>query len=226
MGDVMDKATVNWLGEKYPPTGPRPSHLKDVLTDLHVLEREKDGAGKDIPMPTLWGGTPPSLQVITAGGTSIAKWWTGLAGVGLGGGALVQGLKGANLWPGSDDLSDLQRAVLTGSAAVMAAAAVIAIAIIVKADVSGRAVASAAEYRARAAIATALVQSFQYEAASPAPVGPEPKHIIRTTGQQWKTVTQFEWNDGALVARVDGTTTVPVDEIAWITPSGVWNGTS
>lgn len=216
---MASEATVKWLGEGYPPPeapAARTPHLKNFLIDLHVLE-------KDGEEPKLLGGTPPSLQVITAGGTSLAKWWTGLAGAGLGGGALVQALRAVDWWPGKN-LDELQQAVLTASAAVMASVAVVAIAIIVRADVSARAVASAAEYQARAAIATALIDSFQYEAAPQAPVAPEPKHLVRTKRDEWAAVQQFEWVDGRLVARVDEKTIIPAAEIAWVTPTGVWNG--
>ena len=213
-----DEAKVKWLGEGYPPPespAAKTPPIKNFLIDLHVLEKEDDKV-------TVKAGTPPSLQVITAGGTSLAKWWAGLAGAGLGGSALVQGLKGLNWWPGAT-VEGTQQAVLTGSAAVTASAAVIAIAIIVKADVSGRAVASAAEYKARAAIATALIGSFKYESGAPAPVAPEPKHLIRTKHDEWAAVKQFEWVDGQMVARVDDRTTIPARDISWITPSGVWN---
>ncbi len=214
---MASEAQVKWLGEGYPPPdGPaaKTPHLKNFLVDLHVLEKDGEAA-------TLIGGTPPSQQVITAGGTSFAKWWTGIAGAGLGGGALVQGLRAA----GNDGSDGASPDVLTVSAAVMASVAVLAIAIIIRADVSARAVASAAEYQARAAIATALINSFQYEAPAPGPVAPEPKHVVRTKRDEWAAVRHFEWDDGKLVARVDDTRTIPVGELAWVTPTGVWNGT-
>lgn len=212
-----DQVKAKWLGEGYPPaqgTKKWPP-FRHFLVDLNVLEKDGEEA-------KLFRGTPPSLQVITAGGTAMAKWWTGLAAAGFGGSALVQGLKALNWLPGAD-VEGLQQAVLTGSAAFVAAAAAIAIAVIVRADVSGRAVASAAEYQARAAIATALIQSFQYESGPPV-AAPEPKHVIRTRRGEWEAVRQFEWLDGRMVGRVSATKTIPVREISWITPSGVWSG--
>lgn len=211
-----DAAKAKWLGDNYPPaeSPQRNQHLKNALLDLKVLESDDS--------VTLFA-TPASVQVIAAGGMAMSKWWAGLVAAGFGGSALAQGLKALDWLPGADEVVGIQQNVLTGSAALVASAAVVAIALIVKGDVSARARATSAQYKARAAIATALIQGFQYEAPPPAPAPLQPQHIGRSKADKWFTVQQFEWGEAGMVARVDADTTVPVREIAWITPYGVWN---
>lgn len=93
---------VKWLGGDYPPAEPSPpkTPLKDMLVDLRVLE-------KDGETPTLWS-TPPSVQVITAGGTALVKFWAVLVAAGFGGGALAQGLKALDWLPGADAVTGMQ----------------------------------------------------------------------------------------------------------------------
>lgn len=108
---------------------------------------------------------------------------------------------------------------------MLASATVLAIAMMVRGDVTARATASAAEYQARAAIATALIQSFQYEPAPTPAAEPEPRHLVRIRGGDLVPVKHFCWDPRkGLVARPASGDDIPVSEIEWITPTGVWNG--
>jgi hypothetical protein len=114
----------------------------------------------------------------------------------------------------------LQRAVFVASAAVILATAVIAIAVIVKADVAARAEASAAEYEARAHVANALLNSFQYGRPLPVPIR-ESRYWLRKKDAQgrvepkWHGVVGFEYDEQAqeLVAVVDGDVKVPLRSV-------------
>ena len=202
---------VSWMGVGYPPdpNAAKRSDVKDLLVELGVL-------GKDGDQVSLQG-TPQSLQVLTAGSTAIAKWWSGVAAAGLGGSALVSGLKALNWWPGKD-VAGGQQIALTLSGALLAATAAIAIAIIVRGDVMGRATASAAEYAARASITTALVKAFTYAAPAPVTQAAAPQHVVLTKGNEWHRVREFSWESGALVAVVSDTLSIPASDFAWVSP--------
>ena len=207
----MGDSGVTWMGAGYPPAedAAKRSDVKDLLIELGVLGKE----GDEVTIQE----TPASLQVITAGGTAISKWWSSLAGVGLGGGALVQGLRALNWLPGKD-VAGGQQIALTLSGALLASTAAIAIAIIVRGDVAGRATASAAEYAARASMTQSIINAFSYAAPAPVTVAASPRHVVLTTGEKWHLVREFSWKNGSLVAIVSDTLTVPADEIAWVSP--------
>jgi hypothetical protein len=113
-----------------------------LLRGLSVLESAEDANTR-----TTVGGTPQSLQVITAGALQATKISGVFAGIG--------GLSGAATaaWAAfqAEDVS--VRVALVGAVAVILAATVIAIALIVRSDVQSRSQATAAEYGARASIA-------------------------------------------------------------------------
>ncbi|WP_157606040.1 hypothetical protein [Phycicoccus sp. Soil802] len=192
-----------WLGEPYPPDLLK-TVLRDQCVQLRLQESPEDE--QESEHSRLGTMTPQSLQVITAGASQFSKWWVGLVGGGLGAGALVQGVVGMGWEPlGLDAPGATQQAVITASAAFLASAIAFAIAIMVRGDVSSRAVASAAQYQARAQVVTSLVGAFAYP--QPAPRA----HYLLTTDQGEKfVVSTFTWDDG-LYAVVDGNKRVPYE---------------
>jgi hypothetical protein len=100
---------------------------------------------------------------------------------------------------GADTILGGAAFILGGS--LLGVAVVLALAIIVRADVSGRATASAAQYNARAAVATALLTSF---VSPPAPPVEVPGYEIKVRGgdNSWLPVERFVWIRGGLFARV------------------------
>jgi hypothetical protein len=170
--------------------------IKQLLSDLRLLENPLPGE------KVTWSkGTPQSLQVMTAGASSISKWVAALvAGVG-GVGAVATGLNGFFVAVGPNNLdTPLVRTAFILGGSVLGAAVVIALAMVVRADVSGRASASAAQFDARGAVACALLTSF----VTPAPPAVEvPGYAIRTKDGSWCTVERFVWRDNELVAKVE-----------------------
>jgi hypothetical protein len=208
---------VKWPGSAYDKEADDLSlPSQQLLKDLKLLEGE--GA------PTLWR-TPPSLQVITAGSTALSKGWASLVGIFGGAGAIWTALQGFGADPQDEPL---QRAVFVASAAVILAAAVIAIAVIVRGDVTARAEASAAEYQARAHVATALLNSFQFGRFLPTPVQ-ETRYWLRAKDAhgrpepKWRGVVGFEHDEQqGLVAVVDDGRRVPVKSIGeWMSDRAI-----
>ncbi len=154
---------ANWLGGPYNPSVGLDTQLRDKLIELRVLEDPADEARSAAAKPG--SATPQTLQVVTAGAHQLSKFWTAIVGTGFGLSALLQAIVGLGWEPlGIDSPEATQQAVLTASAAVVAAALVIAIAMMVKGDVHSRALATAAQYQARAAMTAALVDAFKYAA--------------------------------------------------------------
>ncbi|MGE5132998.1 MAG: hypothetical protein ACM32E_08830 [Gemmatimonadota bacterium] len=168
------------------------------LVKLNLLE--KDGELDQVGLFR----TPPSLQVITAGGTALSKG-SAAAVASLGGGAAVWAVvKG--FWttqPGDQWLAYI------GAAALTIAAVVIALALIVRADVQARASATAAQYAARAETAVAFLQTTQQIAAQ--------HYVIQRNGTNiWLDVKSFEEDPArGVVAVIDGDR-VPLQEISGI----------
>jgi hypothetical protein len=214
----MTQPDVSWLGSSYPPAEGTTTRtdVRDRLIELGVLSTEEER--KKVGLTT-----PESVQVISAGSTALTKWWATIGAAGLGGSALVQGLKSLNWLPGKD-VAGGQQVALTLSAALLASTAAIAIAVIVRGDVLGRATASAAEYAARASITHSLVKAFTYAAPPAVTVAAPPQHVVRTTRGTWHAVREFAWDQGRLVAVVSDTVSVPVDEMDWVTKLEVPEG--
>jgi hypothetical protein len=202
----MSEETVKWpAGKAYDESAEDLGlPIRNLLYGLRLLENPKDegtgGAFKE---------TPQSLQVLTSGATSVTKLYAALATAVGGGSALLGGITA--FW-GSFKDKDLQQAVLMASAAVLGSAVVIAVAVMVRGDVSGRARAHAAEYEARAAVATAMIDSIK-SAMPVAPVVRETRYSIRKNGEKtWHQVKAFELSGGRVIAKTQG------DEV----PSAEW----
>ena len=142
-------AALQWPGSQFNEEG------SDLLEPVQILLREVNVLEKDGEVATLWA-TPPSVQAITAGSTMVSKAWTSLLGAAGGGGALVAALNSV-----SDDWKNDPRASpFIFASAITLGAVAIAIALIVRGDVAGRAAASAAQYEARARIAVAAIETI------------------------------------------------------------------
>ncbi len=181
--------------------------LRSLLEDLRLLETktdEKEGVG---PLKT-----PQSLQVLTAGATTLTKLYTGLATLVGGGGALVAGIYAfwKSLDPpvaGQPDQSFKQAALMI-AVAVLGSAVVIAVSLMVRGDVCARAEAHAAAYAARASVAASFLRTV--EAALPKSPSVTPYYVKKR--DSWKPVDSFEWDNG-IVAVTNGDK-IPVREIS------------
>lgn len=210
--ELPDPPAVKWPGDAaYAADGGDVGEpIRSLLQGLRLLEtpaQEREGV-------KLTQGTPVSLQVLTSGATSIAKWWTGLIAT-IGGGGTV--LAAIDNWQ-ADPANDTARSVAILGVALLGSAVVLSIALIVRADVSGRAAATTAEYAARAQVAEAMLDNMQY--GRPAPAAPPPRsYYWAQTDYGWFPVTDFAWRNGALVAVLDdgrgdaggGTVATPAD---------------
>ena len=214
---MNDTTGWQWLGGKYPPADGvgMPTHLKKQLQDLQVLGKEDD-------VVTLT--TPLSLQVITAGATTLAKRWSMITAA-LGGLGASLGASKAFGWFGLQDATGAQQHVLTASAAALGIAAIAAVALIVRGDVMARATASAAEYRARAQIATALISSFRY---NPPGTTRALARIRNGAGFEYVPIKNFTWDEpsGRVIAHLcnpNGVASVPAADIEGMIDVAMWN---
>ncbi len=209
------KPNVQWPGKAYDEDGDDlGAPLQQLLIDLHVLEKEGDVGA------VTWTQTPPSVQVITAGATTLGKYWPAVIAFFGGGGAIATGIKGWGLGTGN---SVTERAVLTASAAGLAAAVAIAVAIMVRADVGSRALASAAQYQARASVASALLTSGHYNVPLPPDPAPPVAHYMLQTGGRWYPVREFASSDSGVVAYlVDNPAPVPLSQVSGLVTNDAW----
>ncbi|NEA61578.1 hypothetical protein [Streptomyces sp. SID12488] len=132
MSTATDKPLSGVQGEGFA------SPLVKFLRRLHLLSKETDKV-------TL-RGTPPSLQVLTSGALSVTKLWTAAAAAG---GATTF----ATAWAAFVGASDSVKIAAIASAGFLLGTLAVAIAIIVKADVSNRAAATSSRVNARALVA-------------------------------------------------------------------------
>src|SRR3712207_4116978 len=152
---------VQWPGNAYNPTGTDLSApIKQLLKDMELLEERhhKDARGNVQELKaTLWRGTPPGLQVISAGSLAISKSMAALIATLGGGGGAFAAVKGLFL-----ESDRTLQASYVWAAAVCVAMSAVALSVIVGADVTARSRSMAAEYRARADVAAGLLNSLQY----------------------------------------------------------------
>ena len=116
-----------------------------VLPEGDDLRRSSAGAA--------FRGTPDSVSIIEAGGTALSKGYA-IVIAALGGSAAVATAV-TGFWSGEG--TGVRVALIAGTA-VLLAAAVIAIAVIVAADVGGRAAGSVAQYDARRQLGVSLLE--------------------------------------------------------------------
>ena len=194
----MSESSVQWPSKGYDPEGADLSKpTQQLLVDLKLLpdpeSKEKVG----------WiAGTPESLQVMTAGATSISKLVIGAVGS-LGGlGALATGLNGFFVGVGPDNLdTPLVRTAFILGGALIAGAVAISLAIVARSDVTARAQATAAQFEARAKVASAVLDSY---VTPPLAAKQETSYAVQTNGDSWHVVEEFRWQDNTIVAVIDG----------------------
>ena len=170
----------------------------DLAAPMTALLRQADVLGDEADQADgatgLNWATPPSLQVIEAGASSLSKWMAGVV-ASLGGASVVLGTIGAS-WEAAGE--SLQIALVV-AAAVLLAAVVIAIALIVRADLAARSTATAAQYEARAALGNAFIHG----AVTHRPA----EYMVMSKGGAWAPVKEITYDDdhgGLVMVTEDG----------------------
>jgi preprotein translocase subunit SecG len=206
---------VQWPGKAVNADGDDLSvPVRRFLVDLRLLEKKSESA-------TLLG-TPASLQVITAGATSLGKVWPALVAAVGGGSAIVTGLMGFGVGA-AGTANIVQRATFTVSASLLASAVALAIAIMVRADVNARATASAAQYEARAAVTAAILSSSEFGRPVSAPPAAQPDYVLKTNNDEWLPVLGFTLNDGCLAAEVGNNRAILAQNFEALIPTNSWH---
>jgi hypothetical protein len=194
--------TVQWPGTTPDATLAGPPVNDDFSVPVSNLMK----AVNEIDKAALAGPDkdPDSLYVITADVTGIAKL-AGIAIAALGGSAaVVTGLKGLLSTSSTDSVGNsVFRATTVFSGAVMAVGLFIAVALIVRADVAGRALTAAAKQEARADMIVAMLKNYRHAAAETAPTL-KPGYNVLTEDGSWSEVKSFVWEGGNLKVLVDG----------------------
>jgi hypothetical protein len=127
------------------------SPLKELEQGLGILPSDTDLAKSGAA--ATFTGPPDSVAIIEAGATALSKWWSVVV-AGLGGAAVIT--SGATkFWSGQ---TGGVRIALIGGMAGLLIAAVLAISVMVAADVRGRAQGMVALYTARANVAAQFLQ--------------------------------------------------------------------
>ena len=164
------------------------------LKDLNLLEEPNQHVTA--------ARTPESLQVITAGSTALSKSIATLIGSLGGGAALTAAIKGFWLTQ-----PEGQKLAYIGATALIVSVVALTLALIVRADLNARAVATAAEYAARAQATTAFLQTTQQIAGT--------RYVLKQRGRPgWFDVKDFQADGaGGLVAVIEGGQ-VPLANIA------------
>jgi len=142
--------------------------LTQLLVDLGIKGTTDDETTAETASTAL-KGTPVSVSIIEAGATAASKGWAALIAA-LGGGTVAWGAV-SNFWKSE---TGVQGNLVIG-AAVVIAACTLGVALIMYGDVRARGQGAAAQYSARAAIATAFLQGATIAVKTPAAVsGPQP----------------------------------------------------
>jgi uncharacterized protein YaiE (UPF0345 family) len=176
---------------------------KDLLEGLAVLENEDDisaasgpAAPKDQPFnPFSTSTTPYSLQVITAGSLAFSQQASKIVTVLGGGAAILAAIKAIWFTSGATEM-----VTIIAGAAVVLAAVFISLAIIVHSDVQARATAQAAEYGARAHIASAFLQTAELAQPGSTPAATRNYWLRRAGSQAWLAVDHFEAGANGFIA--------------------------
>lgn len=213
----MSGDKVQWPGKAVDANGDDLSGpVQQFLRDLRLLEKKSDVASVF--------GTPASLQVITAGATSLGKVWPSIVAAIGGGSAIVTGLMGFGVGPDGGNV--VQRAAFTVSASLLASAVAIAIAIMVRADVNARSAASAAQFEARAAVTTAILSSSEFGRPVPAAPAPQPDYMLRTNNDEWLPVISLQLQESGVVADVGREQPILAENFVALVPTNTWHAPS
>ncbi|WP_405955601.1 hypothetical protein [Streptomyces phaeochromogenes] len=211
---MSDPKLVQWPNEAV-----EGSNLADPMVKLNqqlqLSPSETEEAG--------WFKTPQSLQVLKAGATTFAKMWASL--VAAGGLATI-----VTAWDSFDASNDSEavKVAALASGSFVVGAAVIAIAIIVKADLHGRFTSTAAQLSARSQIAAEFLRSaaILQKSAATKPDLPS-KHTqllhalsaypdtlrVAREGQDHRRVIGLRMDSGELEVLVEGGEMIPLSEV-------------
>jgi len=190
---------VKWPAANADLLGP----TKDLLEGVAVLEGVadiKDASGtaapKDRPFkPFSTSATPYSMQVITAGSLAFSQQAAKIVTALGGSAAILAAIKAIWFTSGSAE----RAAIIAGAAAVLAAV-FISLAIIVRSDVQARATAQAAEYEARARIASVFLQTAGRAQPGSTPAATRKYWLRRAGSQAWLEVDHFEAGANGFIA--------------------------
>lgn len=155
--------------------------LRELLLALNLVEKRTTGAADTDEQDIRGSGsaTPWSEQAVTAGTLALTKVITAVVGTaGVAGGA-VSGIAGYSV----EDTGS--RIAAISGAAVIITGTVVALAAMVRADVAGRALSSAAQYEARARVAAVFLEKAQ-------PVPSSRYFVLPRNAADWVEVTGFE----------------------------------
>jgi hypothetical protein len=130
--------------------------LKEILNGVSLLGDAKDGG-------SAFAGPSQGVAILEANATALTKWWS--VAVGALGGTTAIATAVSGFWDG--ETGGVRIALVAATGAILAAAT-IALAIIVSADVRGRAAGAQAIYSARAAIAAEFLHAASEASARPA----------------------------------------------------------
>jgi len=190
---------VKWPAVNTDLLGP----TKDLLEGVSVLESVDDisaasgsAAPKDQPFnPFSTSTTPYSLQVITAGSLAFSQQAVKIVTALGGSAAILAAIKAIWFTSGAAE----KAAIIAGAAAVLVAV-FISLAIIVRSDVQARATAQAAEYDARARIASVFLQTAESAQPGSIPAATRKYFLRRTGSQAWLEVDHFEASANGFIA--------------------------
>ena len=176
---------------------------KDLLEGVAVLEGEDDinvasgsAPPKDQPFnPFSSSTTPYSLQVITAGSLAFSRQASKIVTALGGSAAILAAIKAIWFTSGATEI-----ATIIAGAVVLLAAVFVSLAIIVRSDVQARATAQAAEYEARARIASAFLQTAERAQPGSTPAAVRRYWLKRAGSQAWLAVDHFEAGANGFIA--------------------------
>ncbi|MGW4649827.1 hypothetical protein [Kitasatospora sp. NPDC004289] len=219
MADPVIKWPDNAVEEKDDLAAP----LADLLSSLQLLSKLKEGEKESR------FSTPESLQVVRAGALDLTKLWASLMAGGGAGSVLAA-------WKFFEASTEPLKVAAIAAVGFCLAAVALAIAIMVKADVDGRASATAAKVGSSALVAAEFLRtaadlqkpkSAAAEAAVPdassqllLALAAYPRTLrVATAGGELQTAVGLRRENGTLRVLVDGGS-IAVDDIARYTTEG------
>lgn len=155
-------------------------------------------------------GTPPSLQLIKSGALAASKGWSATIAA-LGGGTAI--ITAWTAWKANwDDVGAALQITYVAAITVLIATTALAIALVVRADVSGRAQAAAAEYQARAEVVAAFMKVTRDLTQQPFVVG-APEHWISKANGARLPVNSIRFDSTEGLVFVTDTDEVPASVV-------------
>lgn len=180
-----------------PPSSSIVDPLQRLLVGVSVLGKspDRDAASE---FKSVFTGVSTGVAAIESTATALAKWWATAIGASgaLAGIWTAWKTSAANFWSPATDVG--VRAAAIGAIALVFGTMVLAIAIILSADLRSRSVASAAQYGARAAIADAYMRSAD-DRPKPSLVGIAVYGAVKAAAAAQGTVHLTNGNDDIVV---------------------------